>query len=162
VSRESQVSGVWLVHSKKSKSGADSGELTYAEAVDELLCFGWIDSLPRALDTGRTMVYVCPRRPGSPLNKTRINKLGEQGMIAAAGRVKIEVAKADGSWQIYDDLEGTPPDLALALNKSPAALRASETLPPGRRRQLVLPLLLAKKPETRAGRVKKLVEQLDA
>src|SRR5258708_6941492 len=85
--------GIWLIYYK-----TDSGKrkLSYAEAVEEALCFGWIDSLPRKLDEQRAMLKFTPRKPKSAwsqLNKTRIKRLIEEGMMTEAGLFKIEQAK---------------------------------------------------------------------
>lgn len=90
---------VWLILIKK---GADAAGITYGEAVEEALCFGWIDSKANALDTQFYKLYLTPRRPGSvwsSLNKQRIRKLVKAGRMTAAGLAKIDAAKKGGSWR---------------------------------------------------------------
>jgi uncharacterized protein YdeI (YjbR/CyaY-like superfamily) len=89
-----QKDGVWLVLWKKASACA---LLTYAEAVEEALCFGWIDSKPNKLDAQRSLLWFAPRKPGtgwSRLNKTRIEQLLAARLMAPAGMTKIEAAKA--------------------------------------------------------------------
>jgi uncharacterized protein YdeI (YjbR/CyaY-like superfamily) len=90
--------GIWLIYYKK-----ESGKprVSYEEAVEEALCFGWIDSLPRKLDNERAMLKFTPRKPKSvwsELNKTRVDKLNKNRLMTPSGLKKIEQAKKDGSW----------------------------------------------------------------
>src|SRR6185312_14358897 len=97
--------GVWLIYYKQS-SGKPC--VPYAEAVEEALCFGWIDSRANALDDERSMQLFTPRKPKSPwsrLNKERIERLMREGRMTPAGLAKIEAAKRDGSWGAYDAVE---------------------------------------------------------
>jgi uncharacterized protein YdeI (YjbR/CyaY-like superfamily) len=96
---------IWLIYYKK-----DSGHPTvaYDEAVEEALCYGWIDSTLNKLDDQRFMQSFLPRKAKSPwsaVNKRRIERLIEQGLMAGPGFAKIETAKKDGSWTVYDDSE---------------------------------------------------------
>ena len=111
------TAGVWLVYYKKhtGKPG-----ISYDEAVEEALCFGWIDSRPNTLDDERYMQFFSPRKAKSPwskLNKQRIEKLMQQGLLEPAGLLVIEEAKRDGSWSSYDAIEELmiPEDLQQAL-----------------------------------------------
>jgi uncharacterized protein YdeI (YjbR/CyaY-like superfamily) len=118
-----QSDGCWLVFRKKAAGGST---LFYDDAVEEALCFGWIDSLPRKLDEERHMLLMTPRKPKSPwskLNKERVEKLESQGCLTQAGIAKIERAKFDGSWTIYDAAESFdyPSDLVRALSENPTA-----------------------------------------
>ena len=107
--------GIWLVFLK----GAER-QLTYADSVEEALCFGWIDSTMRPIDERRYRQMFTPRKAKSSwsaLNKRRIEALVASGKMAAPGQAKIDAAKKDGSWALLDEVEAlvVPPDLARAL-----------------------------------------------
>jgi uncharacterized protein YdeI (YjbR/CyaY-like superfamily) len=153
-----ESSGIWLVLAKKGAGG-----LSYDDAVEEALCFGWIDSRVRRLDDTRFQQWYCPRRPGSIWslpNKARVARLREAGLLAPAGLARIEAAVADGSWGILDQVEALaiPEDLALALRALPGAEAGFAGLAPSVRKPLVYWVLSAKRPQTRAGRVAAVVE----
>ena len=119
----------WLVTRKKAAGGP---ALTYAEAVEDALCVGWVDSLPRALDAERTMLYFARRKRGrgwSRPNKERVAHLEAAGQMLPAGQAVVDAARADGSWSSLDDVENlvVPDDLAAALADRP--LRALGGLP---------------------------------
>ena len=89
--------GIWLIIIKKN---ADMAGITYSEAVEEALCFGWIDGTANSLDEQSYKLYMSPRKPGSVwsrLNKQRIRKLIKEGSMTPVGLAKIEAAKKDGS-----------------------------------------------------------------
>lgn len=152
-----RLNGVWFVYYKKS---AHQPTISYNEAVEEALCFGWIDSKPRKLDAERSMLWFAPRRSRtgwSALNKTRIKRLELENKMMPAGRAKIEEAKQDGSWELLDDVEKLiiPDDLALELQQYSAAKKYFEAFPPSVRRGILEWILQAKRPETRQKRIKK-------
>lgn len=94
--------------------------LSPEQSTEELLCWGWINSIPRALDAERSMVLIAPRKPGSAwsaVNKRLVAQARASGAMTAAGEAKIAVAEADGSWSFLDDVERleVPPDLAQQL-----------------------------------------------
>jgi uncharacterized protein YdeI (YjbR/CyaY-like superfamily) len=147
--------GVWLVSYKKA---AGKPTVSYPEAVEEALCFGWIDSKPSKLDDERTMLWYSPRKPGSgwaATNKARIERLMAEGRMTPAGLAKIEAARADGSWTLLDSSEAmeVPADLEAALASFPDAARHFAAFPPGVRKMILQWISLAKKPETRAARI---------
>lgn len=148
-------SGLWLVTFKKQ-----CGEkyLPYDDIVEELLCFGWIDSLPRRLDDDRTMLWIAPRKPGSAwsgLNKERVAKMIAAGRMAPAGLEKVAAAQQDGSWDLLNEVERLtiPPDLAAALARYTAAADNFTAFPPSVRRGILEWINSAKRPGTRALRV---------
>ena len=146
--------GVWFVMYKQSSGKARMG---YDAAVEEALCFGWIDSRTRAIDDERSALWMAPRRPRtgwSKSNKARAARLLTEGRIAPAGLAKIEAAKRDGSWTLLDTVESleVPADLAKALKASKGD-RYFEAFPPGVKKQLLEWVRSAKKPETRTKRV---------
>lgn len=152
--------GVWLVYHKK-----DSGKpsVTYAEAVEEALCFGWVDSRPNTLDDARYMQLFSPRKSGSPwskINKRRVEDLLARGLMAPAGLAKVEAAKRDGSWNVYDGIEEltVPDDLASALAENAEAARHFEAFSPSSKKNILWWITSAKRPETRAKRVAETVE----
>lgn len=147
--------GVWLVYWRKA---AGPGRLSYAEAVEEALCFGWIDSRPGPVDELRTKITMTPRKPRSvwsAVNKARIERLLAAGLIAPAGQAKIDAAKADGSWATLESVDALvePDDLAAALAADPAARAGFDRFAPSRRKPLLLWVLSAKRPATREARI---------
>ena len=109
------ATGVWLVmHRREARSGL------YEMAVEEALCFGWIDSTAGRVDEERGKLYFAPRKSSSgwaATNKARIERLLAEGRMAPAGLAAIERAKANGSWSLLDSVERleVPEDLAAAL-----------------------------------------------
>lgn len=147
--------GIWLISYKKS---AGKPRFDYGEAVEEALCFGWIDSKGNKLDQERSMLWFAPRRPGtgwSKLNKQRVEQLMAQGLIMPPGLAKIEAAQQDGSWNALDAIEALeiPLDLAQALMDYPAAPQNFEAFPRSVRRGILEWIASARKPETRARRI---------
>lgn len=151
----SQRESIWLVTWKKG----DPRYFPYGDIVDEALCFGWIDSLPRKLDAARTMLLLSPRKKGSAwsaVNKAKVKRLIVSGDMTSAGMAKIEEAKADGSWNLLDGLEllEMPGDLVAEFQKVPAAaLENWNGFSPSSRRGILEWITLAKSPETRARRI---------
>lgn len=148
------ASGVNLAIGKK---GGLATKLTYDEAVEEALCFGWIDSTARRLDADRYTVLYTPRRPGGTwarTNKQRVRRLTEEGRMAPAGLAVIEAAKADGSWMLLDDVENhvVPPDLATVLEEA-GARESFDALPGGAKELALYWIATAKRPATRAERI---------
>lgn len=147
--------GVWLIIYKKATG---KPRLEYDEAVEEALCFGWVDSKPGKLDEERSMLWFAPRKPGSGWsrpNKERVEKMTAAGLMAPAGLTKVEAAKRDGSWHALDAVEALeiPPDLAQALAENETARRYFEAFPRSARRGILEWIANARKPETRAKRV---------
>jgi len=142
--------GVWLVTHKKATG---KPHVDYDAAVEEALCFGWVDSLPRKLDAARSLLYFAPRKPGSGwsrLNKERAARLIAQNRMAPAGLEKIEAAKQDGSWAFLDAVEALeiPPDLSAALAAHPPAATYFDAFPRSARRGILEWIASAKRPET--------------
>jgi uncharacterized protein YdeI (YjbR/CyaY-like superfamily) len=149
------ASGVWLV-SWRPASGR--GRIDYEAAVEEALCFGWIDGQAATVDAQRSKQYFSPRRPRSPWvssNRERIARLLDSGRMAPAGIAAIERAKADGSWSILESSERLelPPDLAAALEARPPARDHWEAFPRSVKRGLLAWIALARRDATRARRV---------
>jgi uncharacterized protein YdeI (YjbR/CyaY-like superfamily) len=146
---------VWLVYSKKD-SGTPS--VTYAEAVEEALCFGWVDSRPNKVDASRYKQLFSPRKPKSPwftINKQRAMRLIAERRMTPAGLAKIDAAKADGSWSTYDAVDAlvVPKDLATKLAANPRAKTYFAAFPPSSRKIILWWITSAKLPATRAARI---------
>ena len=154
------VKGAWLVTWRASTG---RGSLDYEAAVEEALCFGWVDSTGGRVDDERGKLYFAPRKSRSgwaATNKARIERLTAEGRMAPAGLAAIERAKANGSWEILDSVERleVPDDLAAALDANPPAGANFAAFPPGVRKQLLAWLAFAQRPETRATRVRQVAE----
>jgi uncharacterized protein YdeI (YjbR/CyaY-like superfamily) len=152
--------GVWFVFAKK---GSGLPVVTYDEAVEEALCWGWIDSVPRKLDEKRFRLMMTPRKPGSvwsKLNKERIERLTAQGLLAQPGQRMIDLAKQDGSWDQLTESDAleVPDDLRAALAANPAAHEKFLGFTESSRRNILWYLQSAKRPETRHKRLTEIVE----
>jgi len=152
---QGRSSGVWLVYWKKA-SGRK--RVAYSDAVEEALCFGWVDSLPRALDRNRSMLLFTPRNARSSwskANRDRVRRLVAAGRMAPAGLAAVKAAKASGAWESLEAVESfrPPGDLAEALRASPAALEHFRAFPPSSKKIILSWILGAKRPETRRRRI---------
>jgi uncharacterized protein YdeI (YjbR/CyaY-like superfamily) len=150
-----QRQGVWLVLRKKS---APVPNLSVDDAVEEAMCFGWIDSKPRKLDGTRSLLYISPRKPGSgwsAVNKARIERMQAAGRMTPAGQALIDAALADGSWAKLDAVDAleVPPDLRAALAALPGAEAHWEGFPRSARRGILEWIAQAKTSTTREKRV---------
>ena len=150
-----QAAGVWTVRYKK---GAGRPTLSWNDIVEEAICFGWIDSLPRKLDAERTMLYVAPRKASSRWsgkNKRHVADLEAANLLAPPGIAAIERARADGSWDALDDVERliVPEDLGAAFDARPGAREQWDGFPPSVRRGILEWILDAKRPATRQRRI---------
>jgi uncharacterized protein YdeI (YjbR/CyaY-like superfamily) len=155
--------GVWLALTKK---GGTTTTLTWQQAVDEALCFGWIDGQARKRDAHTMVVRYMPRRKRSiwsARNVKHVARLEAESRMTDAGRAAIEAAKADGRWDAaYSgsaDAE-VPEDLLAAIAKVPAAQAMYDVLTKTNRYAMVFRLSSIKKPETRAKRIEAFVELL--
>jgi uncharacterized protein YdeI (YjbR/CyaY-like superfamily) len=147
--------GVWLITYKKATG---MPRMEYDEAVEEALCFGWVDSKPNKLDDERSLLWFAPRTPGtgwSKPNKERVARLIAAGLMAPAGLAKVEAAQADGSWNALDAVEALelPADLEQALTVDPAAQRYWDAFPRSVKRGILEWIASAKTSSTRARRV---------
>ena len=147
--------GVWFVSYKK---GTGFARIEYDEAVEEALCFGWVDSKPAKLDDERSMLWFAPRKAKtgwSKANKDRVERLIASGLMAPAGLAKVEAAKADGTWSKLDGVEllEIPPDLARVFEEHPPAAANFEAFPRSVQRGILEWILQAKKADTRARRI---------
>jgi len=158
--------GIWLAYYKKA-SGKKS--ITYEEALQEALCYGWIDSTVGRVDAERYKQRFTPRNEKSiwsASNKARVNNLIVEGRMAPPGLAKVEAAKRNGSWASLNDVKrigrgaAIPVDLLEALAKEPRAMEIFEKRPPSEKKLWAYWVLSAKKPETRSRRVAEAVKRI--
>ena len=153
----------WLVHYKK---GFQESTLRLGEAIEEALCFGWIDGLLRRLDERRYVLRYTPRRRNSVWsvsNIQRVERLIQEGRMTEAGREKIAEAKENGQWQAAIRREQTeiiPTDLAAALRRRKGAIAAYRSLNKSRKKQYIYWLQSAKRPATKRRRIEKILEEV--
>ena len=150
-----QSDSVWLILWKRASGRRQIG---YDDLVEEALCFGWIDSLPRKLDGERSMIRLSPRKRGSAwslVNRQRVEKLIAAGLMTKAGLRKVEQARADGTWHALDAVEALalPDDLVAALAAYPQAHAHFTDFPRSSKRLILEWIASARRPETRAARV---------
>ena len=150
------TNSIWLIKWKKE---AGKSFVNYNEIVEQLICFGWIDSLPRKLDQHKTMLLISPRNPKSnwsAVNKKRVSNLLQKGLMQPAGLKLIEQAKENGSWTFLDDVEQLiiPEDLAAALKDNAQAAYYFGRFPASSKRGILEWIKNAKQPATREKRVK--------
>jgi uncharacterized protein YdeI (YjbR/CyaY-like superfamily) len=146
--------GAWLVTWRRGHGPV----LDYGEAVEEALCFGWVDSRGGKVDERRTKLYFAPRKARSAWsasNKARVERLIAAGLMRPAGLAAIERAKENGSWSVLDEVEQgiVPPDLEEAFEAHPPAAKHFAAFPWSARRAILLWITEAKRAETRAARV---------
>ncbi|AEA45649.1 YdeI/OmpD-associated family protein [Fluviicola taffensis] len=151
---------IWVI-CYKQKSGIPS--IAWSDAVDEALCFGWIDSTRKTLDEYRFIQYFGKRKAQSTwskVNKGKIVRLIEAGKMTQAGLDIIELAKKNGSWNILDTVEELtiPVDLELEFETQPGSKDYFLSLSKSVRKMMLAWLVLAKRPETRQKRIIELVE----
>jgi len=146
---------VWLIIYKKD---SNIPSIYYPEAVDEALCFGWVDSKPNKRDENSFYQFFSKRNPKSNwsrLNKEKVAKLIEQGLMQAAGFEIINIAKQNGTWTALDEVEDLiiPDDLQKLFTNNNAAFENWKCFPPSSKRGILEWILNAKKPETRQKRI---------
>jgi uncharacterized protein YdeI (YjbR/CyaY-like superfamily) len=155
--------GVWI---KFAKKGSGRPTVTYAEAVELALCYGWIDGQVAKFDDDWYLQRFTPRRARSKwskINRDKATALIERGEMKPAGLAEVERAKADGRWDAaYDPPSkiGVPDDLRAAFDANPRAAAFFETLDSTNRYAVLYRIHDAKRPETRARRVRQFVEML--
>jgi uncharacterized protein YdeI (YjbR/CyaY-like superfamily) len=155
--------GLWVKFAKKG-SGVES--VTYPEARDSALCFGWIDGQAASLDETYWLQRFTPRRPRSRwsrINRERVAELTAAGRMRPAGLAEVERAKADGRWEQAYASPGSavvPEDLRAALDADPVAAEAFAGLDGRNRYAILYRIGDAKRPQTRAARIEKFVGML--
>ncbi len=151
---------VWLIIYKK-----ESGVLSvyYPEAVDEALCFGWIDSKPNKRNAESYYQFFAQRNPKSNwsgVNKAKVDKLLAAGLITAAGQKMIDLAKQKGTWDALEEVDKmtVPADMQRIFDKNKKAWQNWEKFPPSTRRGILEWIQSAKRPETRNKRINETIE----
>jgi uncharacterized protein YdeI (YjbR/CyaY-like superfamily) len=152
---DDEVPGVWVVSWRRAPGREP---LDYEDIVGVALAYGWIDGMRRTVDDERSELWFTRRRPGSQwtgLSKERVARVEAAGLMTDAGRATVERAKSDGTWSALDEVERgiVPADLAAALDALPGARAAFEGFRPGVRRSILVWVVQAKRPETRAARI---------
>ena len=161
---QAKSDGIWMCLHKK-----DSGlaSVNYAEALDVALCYGWIDGQKKSLNKTSWLQKFTPRRPKSgwsKVNTGHVERLIATGKMQRAGLVQVEAAKQDGRWDRAYSSQSTatiPEDFLKLVNKNKAAKKFFETLSKSKLYSIIYRLETAKKPETRANRIKKIMEMLE-
>jgi uncharacterized protein YdeI (YjbR/CyaY-like superfamily) len=155
--------GLWL---KLAKKGSGIATITYAEALDEALCYGWIDGQKDPFDEVWWLQKFTPRRSRSRWSKVNTEKVGTliaQGRMQAAGLREIAAAQADGRWAAAYDRQSVaqvPADLQAAFDANPKAAEFFATLTGANRYAVLYRIHDAKRPQTRADRIAKFVAML--
>jgi len=159
-----QSAGVWL---KLAKKGTGVPSVTYGEAVEVALCYGWIDSQKKGLDESFWLQRFTPRKPKSiwsKVNREKVEQLIASGRMQAPGLAAVELAKQDGRWEAAYDSQSTiepPEDLLAALDANPKAKAFFATLNSANSYAILFRLQTARKAETREKRLRQFVEMLE-
>ena len=159
-----EINGIWL---KIAKKEARVPTVSYAEALDSALCYGWIDGQKAALDEKFWLQKFTPRTAKSIWSKTNCAKaesLIAEGRMQAAGLRQVELAKADGRWERAYESQSKitiPDDFQSALDKNQQAKDFFTTLDSANRYAFLFRIHAAKKPETRAAKIQQFVEMLE-
>jgi uncharacterized protein YdeI (YjbR/CyaY-like superfamily) len=154
---------VWLVFYAKS---SEKPSITWSDAVDVALCFGWIDSKKIKIDEEKSHQFFSKRKPQSTwskINKEKVQKLVENGLMTQTGLNSIEVAKQNGSWTILDEVEELiiPADLQAAFVDKPHAKDFFLSLSKSVRKIILAWLVFARTSETRRKRITEIVERAE-
>jgi uncharacterized protein YdeI (YjbR/CyaY-like superfamily) len=152
--------GVWLVVAKKHTGLAT---VSYNDAVEEALCFGWIDSIMHPVDDRFYKQAFTPRKSKSAWsqsNKDRVERLRAAGLMTAAGEAAVAGAKESGSWDVLSGVEALeiPPELQKALNANKTSKKNWQAFTPSQQKQFLYWLRDAKREATRVERISTIVE----
>lgn len=153
---------IWLIMYKKD---AGVPTLSWVQAVEEALCFGWIDSTRRPLDDEKFIQYYSRRKPKSnwsKINKDKVKQLIEQGLMTEAGLKSIQIAKKNGSWTILNDVEALkiPAELDAKFKSVPGSKARFLSLSKSVRKAMLFRLMHAKRSETRMKRLDEIMVAL--
>ena len=146
---------VWLIFYKKKSPNYN---LNWSESVDEALCFGWIDSVKKTIDTEKYIQYFCRRKAKSnwsKINKDKVQILIEQGLMKEEGYKSIEIAKENGSWTFLDEVEALliPEDLKREFVNHKDSMEYFNNLSKSVKKGLLYWIISAKREETRQKRI---------
>ena len=151
---------VWFVVHHK---GAATSGISFDEAVEHALCYGWIDGPARKRDDLSHCVRFSPRSPKSTwskVNRARVERLVERGLMAEQGQAMVDLARRTGTWDLLAEAQDgiVPPDLQALLDRDEVASRSFDALPPSSKRAILEGIARAKRPETRQRRLVEAVE----
>ena len=151
---------VWLVY---FKSSTKIPSISWSDAVDEALCFGWIDSTKKTIDNEKYMQYFSRRKPNSSwslINKEKVAKLIQNNQMEKAGLDSIKTAKKNGSWTILDEVEAlvVPEDLQEKISTHKDSKKYFDNLSKSDKKILLHWVFSAKRTETRQKRILEIVE----
>ena len=151
---------VWLIFYKKK---SPNHNLSWSESVDEALCFGWIDSTKRTIDSETYKQYFCKRKAKSnwsKINKDKVKTLIDQGLMEEEGFKSIEIAKENGSWTLLDEVEAliVPKDLKEEFSNYKGSKEYYDSLSMSVKKGLLYWVISAKRKETRQKRILEVVE----
>lgn len=158
-----QPHGIWL---KIAKKGAEVTSISYAEALEEALCYGWIDGQKKAYDDAFWLQKFTPRRPKSIWSRVNTDKalqLIESGRMAPAGLREVDAARQDGRWAAAYQAQSNltlPDDFRAELERHPEAKAFFETLNKANRYAICFRIETARKPETRQTRIATFIAML--
>lgn len=149
---------IWLICYKKQ---ANKPTINWSDAVDEALCFGWIDSTRKSIGDDAFIQFFTKRKPNSvwsKINKAKIERLIQDGLMQSAGYEIIEKAKKNGSWIILDEVEELtiPEDLEKEFEANPGSKDFFMSLSKSVKKGILQWIVLAKRPETRQNRIKEI------
>jgi uncharacterized protein YdeI (YjbR/CyaY-like superfamily) len=151
---------VWLIFYKKKSPNYN---LSWSESVDEALCFGWIDSVKKTIDTEKYIQYFSKRKEKSnwsKVNKDKVKALIDKGLMQEAGYKSIEIAKENGSWTILDEVEALviPADLKAAFANHKGSMKYFDSLSASAKKGLLYWVVSAKRLDTRQKRIIEIAE----
>ena len=163
-SHHTEQSGIWLKIARKDGGGSS---VTYSDALDVALCFGWIDGQKKPSDQGYWLQKFTPRRAKSiwsQVNTERVARLQESGRMREQGLREVEAARAEGRWDAAYASQRNfvlPADFLEALKTSPSATAFFETLNRANRYAIFFRIEAAKKPQTRKARIDTFIAMLE-
>lgn len=154
---------IWVIF---YKTATKIPSMSWSDAVDEALCFGWIDSTKRTIDEKSYMQYFSKRKPNSnwsKINKEKVEQLTKNGKMTSAGFASVETAKENGSWTLLDDVEAlvVPKDLNEALVKLKGASDHFDAFSKSTKKILLYWVISAKRVETRQKRILEIVQNAE-
>ncbi|QCX37383.1 hypothetical protein FF125_02625 [Aureibaculum algae] len=156
----SSSTSIWVIFYKKN---TQFPTISWSEAVDEALCFGWIDSIKKSIDNEKYIQFFSQRKPQSTwskINKDKVDSLIRQKLMTPTGINSIEIAKQNGSWTILDNVEKLmiPKDLEKAFESKPNSKEYFLGLSKSKRKEILSWIVLAKRTETREKRIREIAE----
>jgi uncharacterized protein YdeI (YjbR/CyaY-like superfamily) len=159
VKNHDKKQSIWLICYKKQ---TEVPTVLWSDAVDEALCFGWIDSIRRPLDDEKFIQYFSRRKPTSvwsKVNKDKVQRLIDEGQMEKAGYATIETAKKNGTWTLMDAVEKLtiPKQLAKEFKAEPGSKEFFQSVTKSTRKRMLAWIVMAKQEETKKKRIKEIV-----